>query len=930
MLSVPVEIGVIVLAGLTVVGGIRVAKSVLSSGIESCRGRFLLWAALFNVVAGSFIVVFLDALFLWKTLETGRVAFFELITAISMLILPTRFMWNYLVCSARLKQQFNLTPCTSSGVYEHINNLAGIMGIACPAILSSLRVTKPFVFGRSSKKVFLAVPADWQQVIKKDTTVILMHELAHIRNRDVGFLTWAFSFTRDLWWSIIIVAPAIIGVMFVKTDISLPWMQAGIIYACCIIILHTLYVAIVREREYLADKTVARLIFSGQINDAIRSQSIFGVTGRHAAGLLQIRLSMIRRFSNWLSDKALFGTGRSVWKYSFIVFQYFYSTHPDAAERAAAIDDTGEPIINFAINEKESFFAGVSIGILAVTISLAGYWFSSIILGIKGEVGSLLLSYDLLMLAVGPVVGFVAIMCAIPIWASLGTSPPNANYLKLIFARHGVMVAASVCAASLIILNGLFVIQTWILFVLLTVWLILVSFAAIVINIALISLWQDARYFLKEVVVELLWIMLCFYGTVVVAVFACVAIAIALMDSGKTVLGFNVIFSVLLGLLASGFLSGRTTISRTQQYIISCIGPWTFYCEGGRFKRWGPLFFSGIWALECFIPAFIFFIINSVLLRYITWNLDITIYLCAILILCCAALCIGGRRNSRVSRRKHQVYALYHSLRLLETNILPGTRETIERLLSTYNPVDTRWKRWNRRLLRVEVFFELSQLVQEQTQIAWQGDMIQFVCACENKGGFGLWPSCSSRLCSTYQSLYLFEKFGIVPIYNVDYHASWIGSMQCKEGMFQSQWSKRPPYQDTFFAIKSLQLLNRPLIGDKKVACLAWAKKTLLNEGLKNEHCDMIYYCLAVIDALDGADMGIIDTLDKWSSKKLQKLAFSNPVNSSDAILSVLRVYSICLKYHGFEKTPHSMEAKSILAQKLEKAIVAELSGLRF
>jgi len=130
-------------------------------------------------------------------------------------------------------------------------------------------VALPFVFGRRSSKAFLAIPNNWECRNNGHQHIQLLHEFAHIRNHDIGFLAWSNAFLRDLRLLFMLLPALIIYCYSFGHSYTIPSIS---FYLACSFILFVMLRYVVRKREMLADMTAALLIRSGEVGDVISQQ----------------------------------------------------------------------------------------------------------------------------------------------------------------------------------------------------------------------------------------------------------------------------------------------------------------------------------------------------------------------------------------------------------------------------------------------------------------------------------------------------------------------------------------------------------------------------------------------------------------------------------------------------------------------------------
>ncbi len=153
-------------------------------------------------------------------------------------------------------------------------------------LISELDDISPFAFGTTSKRSYLALPKNFEEIFNKvsegDNKVaetlqnfILIHELSHLKHRDHKFIGWAFYFLKFFkYWVATVMFLAILfsfilGLSFVKKILG-P-VNLGIFFY---IVLYLLTLSISRNREYLADAR-ASIFMSERDIKSITEKNVF-------------------------------------------------------------------------------------------------------------------------------------------------------------------------------------------------------------------------------------------------------------------------------------------------------------------------------------------------------------------------------------------------------------------------------------------------------------------------------------------------------------------------------------------------------------------------------------------------------------------------------------------------------------------------------
>ena len=595
-----------------------IGRNVRKSGLEHYSSRILLLSAIINTTICNAILLLMGIYGLWAAWEASQLDLLHFVMIAPLFVLPVRSIWNFFTTTKRLQKQLDLQPIETDQIWKVTCSLSTIMGITCPIILSSPLVTVPLVFGRTCKKAFLAVPASWPTVIGYRQRVVLCHELAHIRNKDVGFFTWSFAFLADLRWLLIMVPIITIISFFIKIELLL---AANTLYLVCLIILWLLTRSVLRKRELLADQTVAMLIKSGKIVDAMNEQQFYLSSGLHVNLRTSKSSTIINRIRNWFADKALFAERRSFWKLTSKLFDTFYSNHPPFTERLKNIKERDRIGNLFSVRFTESFWAGMSIGLLGVLIALGGFWFGRFFLKLQGYEETVKIPYDFYGV-VGPLaIGIVGLLFVLPGWSSLKAVIPTGRRLISLLGRYLIGLFGAAIVSFLILVGGFSYIEVKVLFILNIIWAFFILLFGLGVNIVMLVLWLQHRYFSLNFSTDLRWAIYS-VGLGICAVVAGFVIALVIFLHGAVILGSSIFLSMLAGAFTLTIVAGHSSVSGTDQYAVFVIGSLVYRYEGRNFKVWAPLIGSSGFALLCYIPAAVIFIIIYALICPHIENLD--------------------------------------------------------------------------------------------------------------------------------------------------------------------------------------------------------------------------------------------------------------------------------------------------------------------
>jgi hypothetical protein len=168
------------------------------------------------------------------------------------------------------------------------------------------------------------------------------------------------------------------------------------------------------------------------------------------------------------------------------------------------------------------------------------------------------------------------------------------------------------------------------------------------------------------------------------------------------------------------------------------------------------------------------------------------------------------------------------------------------------------------------------------------------------------------------------QDVGLLDKCNADQHISWIKTLQQPDGSFKGPWSERDPWQDTFYAVKSLNMLGGTLDSDNTQLCQNWCQRILIQEGIEKSRPDIIYFCFAAVTALGKVDEDISKLVSDWLSFKIEELLLTNISLDYENVHFTIMAYSL---FDGHLNI--SSESISLLTDRIQMALNAELANIR-
>ena len=898
---------------------ILIARRVFKSGIEHFSSRLLVISGIINTCLCGLLFISQGIYELIRISTSDPVHFSQFLIPLVFIAVPVRILWNYFSIQRKTVIQYNLQPCATGKVNANITTICKTMGINPPTILSSDIVNSPFVFGRRSSKAILAIPKQWLKINSSHQHIQLLHELSHIRNHDVGFLAWSTACLRDLRLLFILLPALIIYCYSFGYNYTIPAIS---LYLACSFILFVMLRYVIRKRESLADMTAAMLVESGKVKDVITSQQTY--TSSSDMSLTQkTKPKFDDKIQRWLSDKAMFSKKKKLWRALLKVFNFFNLLHPTTPSRVNKINSQNS-ITQQLCSLGESFWAGLAIGLLSVIIGLGSYWFAVYIQKPPEDINIVRLPFDVYgMLSMIPP-GFLATFLALPIWSSLKQPTLDRHLFLSLLARYAIALVGACLACPLILIAGAVNQDVLLLLAICVLWNIFITVFSYGVNAIIISLWVTIRYLQSSHMTELrkgIWA----FSLLIIAIFSLIAIGIMLISNDIMFYGSNVIFSTIVG-GAFVSLAGRgSRFSETEQYIILRAPFLVYRLEG----KWFKTLVYAMWSLYDTTLLLIFAPLIYFMTDFIFGNihfLDSTLGIFIAIGASCTVMIIVQRYDmGKISIwKKTKAHKLYHCLELLSKPLDSQIHKKINKVAASY---DLRIKDSKTPILNLttnDAYEVVSLIVDDTSQSETLDHVSKWVIQCQTEAGFGLWPTSSPRLYSTYQAISILRDVDLLDKCNANLHTSWISTLQQPDGSFEGPWNGREAWQDTFYAVKSLSMLETALDLDKATLCKNWCSSILVNEGLKMNRPDIIYYCFAALTALAKVDKDISKLVADWLSSKIEELLLTNVSLDYENIHFTIMTYNL---FDGHLNI--SSESVNLLTERIQTALTAELTDIR-
>ena len=283
---------------------------------------------------------------------------------------------------------------------------------------------------------------------------------------------------------------------------------------------------------------------------------------------------------------------------------------------------------------------------------------------------------------------------------------------------------------------------------------------------------------------------------------------------------------------------------------------------------------------------------------------------------------LSERGKARIARRP-KIHRLFHSLKLLSKPQFAENLNNIASVVNSYGLQDRKVLNRPANLTTGDIY-EIYHLTKE-TCPELSERTIEWTQQCQQSGGFGLWPQSSPRLISTYQALSILKGNNQLDTVNSSEHISWIKSLRQQDGSFKGPWSKRNVWENTFFAVKSLNILKASLEADQAERCRQWCH-CVLQDGIAKDQPDSVYYSVTALEALDQVDEDTIHMTSNWLFEKIEKLLLANIGLNYENTHFVVMTYDILNQISPLTSMAPQIE---LLTDRIQTALDAELADIR-
>ena len=292
-------------------------------------------------------------------------------------------------------------------------------------------------------------PEKWTFPIEEKQTIIIYHEIAHVLNKDMGFMTWAWVlFDKSSTATILLLSSLLLSIIFYSQFVPIMF-HAMIFYIAGYAILAILHSVISRKRELIADRYALLYANANSISFGIEDIS-------RLSGESDNKSNIRKSIEAFIVDKSLFSKRKIFWRVINSTYAYVFSKYPPNKERQNIANDYSASSSTEVVPSLElAIWVGIVIGIAIATVVFAYGAFQYEKLGY--------LDSDALFLAVFNVLGYMAMpymyfLTFIFSFSNIVNADLNMGYLhysKRLCSRYAV--SASFCMlASMLAMNVLF------------------------------------------------------------------------------------------------------------------------------------------------------------------------------------------------------------------------------------------------------------------------------------------------------------------------------------------------------------------------------------------------------------------------------------------------------------------------------------------
>jgi len=777
---------------------------------------------------------------------------------------------------------------------ELVSGLSKKIGLKhVPRLLTSSKENvSPFVFGRSNVSTFLVLPENFEKLLDiADNNIgneratgkealkefILLHELSHIKHRDVPFMSFLTVLLLHLRRWLFLVA-CLLLMNIVGLNMGFESRVPSLVYVVLlpmIIILFGLYISACRQRELLADKRSALYLPTNKLELILRQNARVGRKNLSTFELFLVLMSSLHhtvsareqkivRLLRWLTrsftkipsglaiSSVFLGEGRpKLWK-SFD--KLFRQTHPAPKVRVESLKSKSGYSIRTQVPSHEAIgFSGLSVGCLLVAYVLVALHMRAQEVFVRSFVD--------VMLLLGLIPG---IIMTLPMRASVLRRRVSFKYLSLFFRRTLAFILVE-SATTVVFITGIAFVfalnkgEALLPYALSTI----ANFAPHLIRFNLFTVTLSfvmaavLTFRLEETFTTLrrrdLTDLITIFGSAIFSLLVFIVISINLFTPFPNIPTFGFLFVVTGVFLVEVLVKALSAFSEGENYtqvvIKGHIYRFEFY--GHAVKR----------LLGMLTPPAIMFVFMTVLggstlllarltgIAGYTGESSLLLFCVATLIIILVMIFLS---------RAHEKLDAYHVAQYLEYYEGISWPENKGRapLLARNKLAHAWWRiKENRTLdfnaLHMSNAFRIGSIFRLTTPPdKLISDMVKWVLSCQdNSGGFGPWPGGLPEFYSTCHALEILSYFHSIEDCRIEEHTHFILSYQRGDGGFLEYYS-RSNLSDTLYALKALEKL-RALGSLRRTDCIAWLLSHLGDPQLTPREMCQALECLAILNGLD-------------------------------------------------------------------------------
>ena len=278
---------------------------------------------------------------------------YGILFALAFLFLMILPITSYFLASKLIERSLNkFERIRDKRIVELVEQFSKEMKVRAPEVgIIETEVPNCFVYGGSLRRTRIILTSGLLKCLsEEELRSVITHELSHVLNRDVGFMTWGTVVVQALkWWSLAFLCISLIfGVSatnpfnFLRGTFSIQFIM--LILWTLLFPLLTIY-SVSRIREYLADARASLFTSADTLLTALSK--------------INLRLASSKaKFSTLVKPLMICPLGLPG-KY----FKRLFSTHPTLKERLQALNEK-RFIQNYQVSKTMALYSGLSAGFI--------------------------------------------------------------------------------------------------------------------------------------------------------------------------------------------------------------------------------------------------------------------------------------------------------------------------------------------------------------------------------------------------------------------------------------------------------------------------------------------------------------------------------------------------------------------------------------